>query len=195
MLSWILIICATAGGTVLVCQFVLMLLGVVDLGVEVPDDMPDGGDVSLADGHDSIFGVLSFRSVTAALTFFGIAGLAAESANAGPVLTLLIATAAGFASMYGVYYLMLSMARLGHDRTTRIERAIGKPGTVYLPIPAGGAGAGKVHLRWASGVSEFAAVTSGPNKLPAGAKVVVVRVVDGGTVEVEPAPEAKPDAA
>ena len=42
-------------------------------------------------GSTWLFGVLSFRTITAALAFFGLAGLAAQSAEASPPMVLLVA--------------------------------------------------------------------------------------------------------
>ena len=53
-------------------------------------------------GSMQVFRVLSFRTMIAALAFFGLAGLAAQSAKATPLATLLIAVAAGAAAMAAV---------------------------------------------------------------------------------------------
>ena len=112
--------CAVVGGTVFVFQFVLTLIGIG------ADDMDfDGGDVdfdtdfdvdAVADvqgdvgdhGSAAFFGVLSFRTVVAALAFFGVAGMAAHSGlpTQSEWLHLVIAVAAGVAAMYGVHWLM-----------------------------------------------------------------------------------------
>ena len=76
----------------------------------------------------------------------------------------------------------------------QIERAIGKVGTVYLPIPAGHGGAGKIHLTLQGRLEEFEATTPSRDKLPVGAKVVVIGIVGTDTLDVELAevPEAEP---
>ena len=75
---------ALIGGTVLVCQFVLTLIGLGDTGFDLADDVPDSADVDLAEAGDFegggddashgstwLFGVISFRTLVAAFTFFG----------------------------------------------------------------------------------------------------------------------------
>ena len=75
-----------------ILQFVLAIIGAgtddVDFAHDVPHDLPHdfAGDVSGDAGHAAgashvhgstwMFGVISFRTVVAALTFFGLAGLA-----------------------------------------------------------------------------------------------------------------------
>ncbi|HWB08187.1 MAG TPA: hypothetical protein VG826_03140 [Pirellulales bacterium] len=168
---------------------------------DVPDDVPHDfhfGDDAGA-GHDathevshhetaSFIRMLTFRTVVAALTFFGLAGLAGGSTGAPGELTFVMALAAGGAAMYGVHWLMQSLKRLRADGTVRIERAIGRPGTVYLRIPANKSGAGKIQVNVQNRTMEYEAMTA-CDMLPVGAKVVVVNVLGPDTVEVEPVPE------
>jgi membrane protein implicated in regulation of membrane protease activity len=211
-MTTIFLFCALVGGTIMLCQFLLTLLG---LGGH---DMVDGGHggVDLADGagadaahgtvdhgpgtveaqgeghahqHSStwLFGVITFRTLVAALTFFGLAGMAARSAELSLVNQLLIGLACGIGAMYLVHWLMSLMYRLSEDNTVRINRAVGREGTVYLPVPAGRTGPGKIQLRLQGRMMEYEAVTAAPANLPTGARVVVVGVVGGHVLEVAPA--------
>ena len=187
--------CAIAGGTLLVCQFLLGLLGLGD-----HHDAPGDHDVHDAGGHDAhgghddhdthnswLVGVLTFRSLVAALTFFGLAGLAATvNFNQEPPLSLAIALAAAVGALFGVAYLMRSLHRLKADGTVRIERAVGQNGTVYLTIPAQKAGVGKVTLSLQNRTVEYQAVTP-HQQLATGSKIVVTAVLGPDTVEVVPA--------
>ncbi|HVA45763.1 MAG TPA: hypothetical protein VNH11_05190 [Pirellulales bacterium] len=193
---------AVIGGTVLLCQFLMTLLG---LGHDLPDDLPDdvphdfhfghdgGGDHDT--GHDaghhgtaSFIRMLTFRTVVAALTFFGLAGLAGNSADLPGELTFVVALAAGGAAMYGVHWLMQSLKRLRADGTVRIERAVGRSATVYLRIPAHKSGAGKIQINVQNRTMEYEAMTA-HEPLPVGSMVVVTQVLGPDTVEVEPVPE------
>ena len=147
----IYLVCAVLGGTVLVCQFVLTLVGI---GGEAADDFGDAGGDAVGDdvgddfaddGHGSswFFGVLSFRTLVAALTFFGLVGMATSSSEISPGVSLGAAVAAGLAAMYAVHWMMLALHRLQGEGTVRVERAVGKTGTVYLTIPGGKSGTGK----------------------------------------------------
>ena len=77
------------------------------------------------------------------------------------------------------------MGRLGYDATQRIQQAVGREGTVYVPIPPGKAQAGKVQLSLNNRLVEYEAVTGGPARLATGTKVRVVGIA-GSTLEVEP---------
>ncbi|MHB8866351.1 MAG: hypothetical protein ACYC6N_28525 [Pirellulaceae bacterium] len=198
------LICALIGGTIFILQFVLAIVGAgtddLDFGHDVPHDVPHdfSGDVGDLAGHGHahgstwLFGVISFRTIVAALTFFGLAGLASLSGSLSGPVTLLIALGAGAAAMYGVHYLMQSLYRLRHDGTARIHRTIGERGTVYVPIPPNRDGLGKIQIRTQGRIMEYAAQTSGPAKLKTGTTVEVVNVLSPMTVEVEPVSEFAP---
>jgi hypothetical protein len=195
-------ICAAAGGTVLVCQFLLTLLGVGGHHDVGGHEVADGGDHDFHGGdhhgghgphHENasswFVSLLTFRTLVAAVTFFGLAGLAGTEGwgEESKPLTLLVALAAGASAMFVVAWLMQLLYRLKAEGTVRMDRAIGKSGTVYLPIPAQKAGMGKVMLTLQNRTVECQAVTS-HQQLPTGAHVVVVAVLSPDTVEVAPAP-------
>ena len=220
----VFLICATVGGTILVCQLVLTLIGLAgdtfdsDVGHDVGGDFHGdaggdfhgdaggdfhgdaGGDFHGGDagadhamgaehhGGNWFLGMLSLRSVTAALTFFGLAGLAAQSAGAAMGIVLLAAAGAGLAALYGVYRLMRWLSGLSSDGTVRIHRAIGHHGSVYLRIPGHNAGTGKIQIALQNRTVELLATTGG-DPLPAGARVLVLDVLTSNTVVVEPALE------
>jgi len=126
----------------------------------------------------------------AALTFFGLAGLATTSSNFPPFTGFLVALVAGGVAMYGLHWMMMSLHKLRADGTARIDRAIGTVGTVYLRIPGRNAGAGKIHLNLQNRTVEFGALTP-DDDLQAGARVVVTGVVGPDTVTVARVPETE----
>jgi len=209
-MTWIFAVCGVVGGTVLFCQFLMTLVGLGhafgDFGGDGDGGLDMADDVSHVGGHDAghdgdhtsdnhsshthsshtaswLFGVLTFRTIVAALTFFGLAGLAAEASQISAESTLLLALTAGGAAMYGVHWIMTSLARLRADGTARVERSVGRPGSVYLRIPGKKAGVGKVTVNLGDRTVEYQAVTSG-EPLPTGASVVITAVVNSDTVEV-----------
>jgi membrane protein implicated in regulation of membrane protease activity len=245
-MTFVFLLCATIGGTILFCQFVMTLLGLA--GHSTDFDVSDGGDGFSGDFHGDVggnfhgdaggdfhgdaggdmhgadmaghhgdaggshhegaadqtqeshsqghlnttwlFSVITFRTVVAAMTFFGLAGMAAQSAGASTPTVLIVALGAGAAAMYGVYWLMQSLYRLRSEGTVRIERAIGHEASVYLAIPAQRAGAGKIQINLQNRTMEYRAMTSG-EAIPTGAKVVVVNVVATDTLEVQPVLESE----
>jgi hypothetical protein len=210
----VFIVCAAVGGTVLVIQF---LMGLIGLGghmfdVDVPQDVghdfggdfhgdaggdfhgdhAGGGDGHAADGADQaghhgsmhLLRILSFRAIVAALAFFGLGGLAAQSSGADMPTVLVIAAGAGVAAMVAVYWMMRGLQELRADGTVRLQRALGQHGNVYLRVPANRSGSGKIQFNLQNRTMEYLAVTAGP-ELATGTKVVVVGVVNPTTLEVQ----------
>ncbi len=190
------LVCFLAGATMMVCQFFLALVGLGghhDLG----DAHDIAGHEAHADlGHDAHAGhyetvsslfvsLLTFRTVVAALTFFGLAGLAGTKQWGDGPSTRMLAVTAGAGAMLLVAALMRALSKLRAEGTLRIDRAVGKGGTVYLPIPGQKAGTGKVLLNLQNRTVECQAITA-QKDLPTGAPVVVVAVVGPDTVEVAP---------
>jgi hypothetical protein len=128
--------------------------------------------------------MLTLRAITAALAFFGLAGLGASQSQIEEPLRFVVALAGGGAAMFGVAWIMRGLSRLRAEGTVRIQRAIGATGTVYLSIPAAKTGAGKVTVKVQNRSMEYLAVTAQDQELPTGAKVVVVSVAGPGTLEV-----------
>lgn len=194
MYETIYLICAAVGATLLLCQFVLGLVGIGDHhDADAGHDFHDHGDHG-HDTHDAqaswFVGVLTFRSLVAALTFFGLAGLASTvNFQQEPPLALAIALASGGGALFAVAYIMRLLSRLKSDGTVRIERAVGQRGTVYLTIPGQKGGAGKVTLNLQNRTVEYQAVTP-HQQLPTGARIVVTAVLSPDTVEVIPATDS-----
>ena len=217
-LTTVFVVCAVIGGMVLVLQFIMMVVGMggealdMDLGGDVGHDFGGdfhgdvAGDVHAdvgADvdhgGHTTVdhhvgsswlFGVISFRTIVAALAFFGLGGLLADAGGMEEFGQLIVGALAGFAAMYAVYFMVLSLGKLKAEGTPRVERAVGRHGTVYTSIPAEESGTGKIQLNLQNRTMEYLALTSG-HALSPGAKIVVTDIITSNTVQVEPVLETE----
>jgi hypothetical protein len=149
------------------------------------------GDVSHHDGN-WFYEVISIRTLAAASTIFGLVGKTMLAYGHTLLASFVYASLAGVAALYGVYWLFKQVYRLQNAGNENVRRAIGLPATVYVPIPAGWAGAGKVMFRMQDRTVEYQAVTNEPTKLATGEKVVIVGIVNTGTVRV--ARESQPAA-
>jgi len=210
ILNTIFLIAAIVGGTVMVCQFVLTLMGMGDDGGLDAHDAGagfDGSDIgadfngdgvadhptsahTAADGEfvhpDSswLFGVLSFRTLITGAAFFGVAGRAAKASDVSNGTALVIALGAGLAAMYGMYWLMRAISGLTSSGNQRISAALGRRATVYIPIPADRKGAGKVQISMQNRIVELQAVTDEPQRLKTGETVEVVAITGSDQVRV-----------
>jgi hypothetical protein len=202
---------ALIGGTVLIFQFVLMLLGLGGDGDLVADgaDLSGGvdaggvdmggmdaggtGDATWHEAADADLGhpgahwfyeVISLRTLSAAVTFFGLAGITARAYSQPATISFAIATLAGVAATFAVYWLFKQVYKLQHTGTENIRNALGLSATVYVPVPAKRGGAGKVTFRLQNRVAEYLAVTDEEDRLKTGEKVIVVGIVNSDTVRV-----------
>jgi len=207
-MSNIFLICGILGSTVIVLQFVLMLIGIGhDDGGLGGNDLDTGGhDLGHDGGHEGetldsahehngghsqgitnwLFGVLSFRALMTFLAFFGLIGMAAHSAELTTLQTIAIAVAAGVGAVFLMQQIYKATSRLRADGTARIDHAVGLPGTVYLGIPGEGRGWGKIQLMLQNRTMEYEASTP-TQPLPTGTQIVVTRVVGPDRVEVQAA--------
>lgn len=211
-MTTLFLICSIVGGTVLVCQFVMTVIG---LGgdhelsgegpVDVPHDFGDdfghdlggetdagsadaaGHDADTGEGHEGstwFFRVITFRTIVAAVTFFGLAGMAAASSGLDALQTLAVAVLAGVAALFGVHWLMQQIDRLQADGTVHIGDAIGATGRVYLKVPGHNRGAGKIQINLQDRTVELQAFTAG-EEIPTGSNIVVLDVLGPDSVAVE----------
>ncbi|MGE0431869.1 MAG: hypothetical protein AB7K09_19185 [Planctomycetota bacterium] len=174
-------ICAAVGGVIFLIQLVMQLMGLDhDADVDVDAD-GDHGDSSL------FFGILSIRTVVAAVMFFGIGGLAALQNGQPEFTALTIAGGCGLVAMILVGLVLKGMKKLQASGSTDIRQAMGQAGVVYLAIPESKSGAGKVTVTVNGRSTEFAAMTTGA-ALATGEQIVVTNVLTEDTLEVAAAP-------
>jgi hypothetical protein len=189
-MEMVFLICAAVGGTLLLCQFLVGLLGLGHHDVDHDHGMDHGHDLDHEHEASWYVGLLTFRTIVSAVTFFGLVGLAAMEASLHPSVALGLAVVAGAGALFLVAWMVKSLHRLKADGTVRIDRAVGTTGTVYLSIPGNQAGTGKVTVKVQNRTVEYLAVTR-HDALATGTPVQVVAVVSADTVEVVPVPQAQ----
>jgi membrane protein implicated in regulation of membrane protease activity len=185
-MSFFYLVCVLVGGVLFLIQFVMGLFGHAggDHDLDGHVDAHAGGEV----GHETTLftGILSVRAMVAGLTIFGLVGMLCLSEKFSPLTSLPIAMASAFVMMFIVAMIMRTFLHLKDEGTARIENAMGKPGTVYLPIPGQRGGLGKVTVVMQNRTVEYQAVTA-EEPLPSGTKINVVKIIGADTVEVVPA--------
>jgi len=184
------LVCAAAGGTVLVAQTVMLLFGHGDDGdASVQADAGhDIGNAGSGEVHeaDSGMNLLSVRTIAAFLAFFGLAGWAGTRAGWGTLPTVAAALGAGFVMLLAVAWLFSLQKKLSAQGNLEPARAVGMTARVYLRIPPANSGKGKIHVVVQGRTAELAAFTKHGAAIDTGAEVRVVRQVTADTFEVEP---------
>ncbi len=173
---------------VLVVQTLLLLFGIggddidadgVDLtGNGVADTPGDGG----ADGMV----LFSIRGIMAMAAVGGWSGLVMYEAGIALPVTIILALAFGFMALVLIAWLMKISENLQSSGNIVLGYAIGKVGTVYIPIPEKMKGSGKINITIQERFLEVDAMTNAERKLNTGESVRVVATDENGMVVVEP---------
>lgn len=164
--------------------------GDISTDIDVPDAVGDGGtDIDYTDGSNpSDIGTMNFFTVQGVITFlcvFGWSGVIIYGASRNAALAVIISLILGLAAMYGVAKLLWASKKLAQNGTLNLKNLLGAPGTVYLVIPAGGEGSGKVNVTSGERLVEFDAITDGKEALPDGTPVRVIDIRSGNVLVVE----------
>lgn len=179
------VVCATAGGTVLALQTLLLLFGIGDghADVGLHHDVSTGHTHEGSDHSSAAFNLLSVRAVASFLTFFGLAGCYGTAREWAPMSTLGLAVLSGAVLMLIVAWMVHAQSRLQSKGNIDSKNALGLSARVYLRIPGANAGFGKVTVKVQSRSVEFNAFTLGA-ELPTGALVKLTRQSTPDTFEV-----------
>ncbi len=184
---------------IMVLQTVLMLFGMGahaidhgESGFDTEDATPiDDGDLNDVAEHDSSHhfdGVRLFtvRGIVAMLAVGGWIGVALCDAGAGSLISALCALAGGLAALFAAAYIIKLSLKLQDDGNFNIKNAVAHTATVYIPIPAGRCGTGKVTMNLQERFVELDAMTDHTERLPTGSMVQVISVTDKNEVIVRP---------
>lgn len=165
-----------------VIQFALSFIG---LDADTDADFDAGSDV---DGIDGGFTIFSVRSIMAFFTFFGWAGAICLDLGLPTILTGIISFGAGIASMFLFGYIIYFFLQMQSSGTLLMDNAIDQVGKVYLVIPEGKKGVGKVQIKIQGTVRELNAITNGP-EISTGSVIRVIDILENSTLLVEPVVE------
>lgn len=172
-------VCAVAGTVIFVVQMVLTLIGMDSSDMDVDFDGADTMDLG---GGISLFSIKNFVNF---LVGFGWAGVCLGGAIENKWLLCFVAVLVGVAFVLMFFFIKKQTKKLEHNGAFRIEDSLGKSVDVYLRIPAGKSGKGKVQVSLNGSVQEISAMTEGES-IASGQKVKVVSVIDRSTVLVAP---------
>jgi hypothetical protein len=163
---------------VFVIQTILTLLGVT-FDHSDADVHHDGA------GDHAYFPIFTVRNLVIFLMMFGWTGIAViHQFKAGVVLTLIASALAGLMLMFVVALMFYGISRLATSGNVVICQGIaGSDEKVYLKIPAGRSGAGKVTMVVQGVQKELQATTTGA-EIPTGAIVKIAALNEDGSVIV-----------
>lgn len=162
---------------VLVVQTILMLIGVGDEGGDADIEIDADGD-GIFDGDIDPTGLdalklLSVRGIIAFLVVFGWVGYGMTNAGVSLWLTILVSFICGLSMMVALAFFVRGVMKLRNDGNIDNRNAIGVSGKVYLTVPAGRKGEGKVNVMLHGTYVERDAVTDDEEDIHTGCEIVV----------------------
>jgi len=164
-------------------QFIVTLfLGIdTDTDVDVHTDVDTHGDFHV----DGDFALFSMRSIIAFFTFAGWAGVLALRAGVANWIVVGFSLFSGSVAMALVAYALYAFSKLTQAGNVDMNEAIYRNGQVYLAIPAGRNGQGKIHFELGGSLREMDAVTDAVEPIATGDNIVITDVLDGDLLLVE----------
>lgn len=144
-------------------------------------------DNNAPDQHD-VLGLRLFtvRGMVAFFAVGGWLGIALIDFGMDSILALFLGMLAGFLSMVLMAWFFKWAMSLQTDGTLDYANALGKDATVYIPIPPGMSGIGKINVLFQDSYVEAEAMTKHPETLKTGIHVKVIEVRSNSVLVVEP---------
>lgn len=173
---------AIVASAVFIIQSIMTFVG---MDSETNFDGDFDGDMS-ADGagESTPFQLFTFRNLINFMLGFSWTAIALRASTESTSLMLVGGVVVGVLLVCVVMYLFKWMSGMQQSGTIEPEALVGCKGSVYLTIPAGRTGEGKVQITVRSAIREYNAMTEG-DRLPNEAPIRVVAVLNGHTVLVE----------
>jgi len=148
-------------------------------GTDSTDGLDADFDGNLDGGHDAPFQLFSFRNLIHFLLGFSWTGISFFHTISSFALLTLLSVVVGIAFVAMFFLIIRQIQKLAEDNSFRIERIVNKTAEVYLTIPAGKSGKGKIQVSVNGAFHELAAVTDEENSILTGTLVRIIRIEDG----------------
>ena len=170
---------------VFIIQSVLTFIGAdadADFDVDVDTSM-DGSDLSNIDGGSNLYTLRNFVNF---ILGFGWSAILLQDSISSVALLILVSALIGVALVAAVMYLFKWLAGMQQSGNINLQKAAaGCEGKVYLTIPEGRSGTGKVQITINGAVREYDAMTESEEPLKTGVPIRVVDCLDANTLLVE----------
>lgn len=152
-------------------------------GADTHDGLTADFDGDLQDG-DAPFQLFTFRNMINFLLGFSWTGISFYNVidNRMVLIALSFVVGAGFVILF--FMIIRQIEKLAEDNSFKINNALHKTASVYLPIPARKKGAGKIQVSVKGSFHELDAVTES-EKIETSATVRIVKIESNNLVVVE----------
>lgn len=152
-------------------------------GGDSADGIDADFDGDLEDG-DSHFQLFSFRNLINFLLGFSWTGISFYN-SIHYTLLMIISVAVGALFVYMFFAIIRELQKLAEDNSFSYEETLNKSAEVYLTIPGAKSGRGKILVSVRGSMHELDAMTENEVKIPSGATVKIVKILNENILLVE----------
>ncbi len=175
---------ALAFTTFFVLQGFFTFIGIGDaFEIDADFDAEIDVDVDITNGVGMTLHLFSVRGIIAFFMMFGWTGYLLSETDTGSIFTFIAAFISGAIMLFLVSLIYYSIMKLSQDGTLNKKHAIGKIGSVYIPIPNRNEGIGKVQLVVSGSLRTLDAIAK-DKSIKTGTEVRVIRI-ENNMLEVE----------
>jgi len=148
-------------------------------------------DPDVDEFHTSGFKLFTIKGIVAFFAIFGWTGIVILAQGGSTLLASVIAFLAGTAALVAVSAILYGFSKMESSGTLNVKNAIGKIGTVYIPIAPDRKPGGKIQLVIQDELRDLPAITDAHTAIPTATSVQVVAIGENDALIVVPY-EAKP---
>ncbi len=152
-------------------------------GSDATDGLDADFDGDLESG-DSTFQLFSFRNLVNFLLGFSWTGISFYN-SINSILLIFLSIAIGSLFVYMFFAIIRELQKLAEDNSFDYVETINKSADVYLTIPANKTGKGKILISIRGSMRELDAMTENETRIPSGAVVKIVRILNENILLVE----------
>ncbi len=175
---------ALAFSTFFVLQGVFTFIGIGDaFEIDADFDAEIDVDVDITNGIGMTLHLFSVRGIIAFFMMFGWTGHLLTEGDISPIIVFIAAFVSGSIMLFLVSLIYYFILKLSQEGTLNKQEAIGKEGTVYIPIPNRNEGIGKVQLIVSGSLQTLDAIAK-DKSIKTGTEVKVLAIVNN-MLEVE----------
>lgn len=165
----------------------LLLTLFAGLGFEggATDSVDTDGEIVTDHGGYDFLRILSLRTVTAGLAFFGLAGMAGTKSQISSATVFVVAIFSGLAALFAVFLLYRFISSLKSNGAVTPETLPGSKGKVHVKVPPKRSGSGKVIVNHQERSMEYEAFTDSDEELRAGTPILVKETLGPNQVLID----------
>ncbi len=162
-----------------ILQSIFTFLGVGDnFEIDADFDAEVDFDIDVADGLSMTMHLFTVRGIISFFMVFGWSGvILSSSGELSGIAVFLISLGTGLIMLFLIALIYYFFDRISQEGNVDLRQAIGKQGSVYIPIPKRNEGIGKVQIVLSESLKTLDAIAKN-DSISTGSQVKVVGIIN-----------------